>query len=70
MGPSDTWQYLPRTPYNQYTLPLMSLSGTLQRNGEPVFDDILRATIDSELNYHYGAVYETAFFELEMKLTL
>lgn len=46
----------PRTPYNRFMLPLMSLSGTLQRNGKSVFDGILQATIDSELNYHYGAV--------------
>lgn len=58
-GGTESETYLavsPRTPYNRYMLPLMSLSGTLQRNGNAVFDDILQATIDSELNYHYGAV--------------
>ncbi|MGZ0747225.1 DUF7350 domain-containing protein [Haloparvum sp. AD34] len=45
----------PRTPYNRYPLPLMSLSATLQRDGETVYDDILQTTIDPELNYHYGA---------------
>jgi len=34
----------------------MSLSGTLDRNGTAVFDDVVQATIDPELNYHYGAV--------------
>lgn len=58
-GSAENETYLavsPRTPYNRYPLPLMSLSGTLRRNGETVFDDILRETIDPELNYHYGAV--------------
>ena len=58
-GGTESETYLavsPRTPYNRYPLPLMSLSGTLRRNGRTVYDDILRETIDSELNYHYGAV--------------
>jgi hypothetical protein len=46
----------PRTPYNQYMLPLMSLSGTLSRGNDAIYDDILQSTIDPELGYHYGAV--------------
>lgn len=45
----------PRTPYNRYMLPLMSLSATLQREGRTVYDGILQSTIDPELGYHYGA---------------
>jgi len=44
----------PRTPHNRTMLPMMSLSGTLRRNGTSVFDGILQATIDPELRYHYG----------------
>jgi hypothetical protein len=46
----------PRTPYNRYVLPMMSLSATLERGDETVYDDVLRATIDPDLRYHYGAV--------------
>jgi len=58
-GGTESEKYLavsPRTPYNRYMLPSMSLSGTLERNGTVVFDDILQSAIDPELSYHYGAV--------------
>jgi hypothetical protein len=45
----------PRTPYNRIMIPMMSLSGTLTRDGSSVFDGILQAAIDPELRYHYGA---------------
>ncbi|MFB6142753.1 MAG: hypothetical protein ABEJ30_05360 [Halorientalis sp.] len=45
----------PRTPHNRYVLPMMSLSGTLTRGVETVFDGPLRATLDPDLRYHYGA---------------
>ncbi|MDG5777950.1 hypothetical protein VB773_05235 [Haloarculaceae archaeon H-GB2-1] len=44
----------PRTPYNRYVMPLMSLSATLTRDGETVFDDALPAAIGPSLDYHYG----------------
>jgi hypothetical protein len=37
----------------------MSLSAKLTRNGNAVFDDILRSTLDPELGYHYGAAVES-----------
>lgn len=46
----------PRTPYNRFMLPLMSLSGTLTRGNETIYDGILQSTIDPDLSYHYGAV--------------
>lgn len=46
----------PRTPYNRYVLPLMSLSATVTRGDKTVYDDVLRATLDADLNAHYGAV--------------
>lgn len=58
-GGSDDETYLavsPRTPYNRYMLPMMSLSGTLARGGDTVYDGILLSTIDPSLHYHYGAV--------------
>lgn len=58
-GGDSSQRYLavsPRTPYNRTMLPMMSLSGELRRNGASVFDGILQATIDPELQYHYGAV--------------
>ena len=44
----------PRTRYNRTMLPMMSLSGTLTRDGSSAFDGNLQATIDPELRYHYG----------------
>jgi len=46
----------PRTPYNRYMVPMMSLSGTLTRGSETVYDDILQSVIDPDHGYHYGAV--------------
>ncbi|MFB6121112.1 MAG: iron transporter [Halobacteriaceae archaeon] len=57
-GGNDDETYLavsPRTPYNRYMLPLMSLSATLKRGSETIYDGILQSTIDPELRYHYGA---------------
>ncbi|WP_276302383.1 iron transporter [Halorussus lipolyticus] len=48
----------PRTPYNRYPLPFMSLSAKLVRDGETVFDDILRSALGSEFGYHYGAAVD------------
>ncbi|WP_135829311.1 DUF7350 domain-containing protein [Halorussus halobius] len=45
----------PRTPYNRYPLPFMSLSATLRRDGSTVFDDALDPAVDPDLGYHYGA---------------
>ncbi|MFB6195572.1 MAG: iron transporter [Haloplanus sp.] len=57
-GGSEAEVYLavsPRTPYNRYMLPLMSLAGTLTRGGTTAFDGILQSTLDPDLGYHYGA---------------
>ena len=48
----------PRTPYNRYPLPFMSLSATLSRAGDTVFRGDLTDTIHPELSYHYGAVVD------------
>lgn len=44
----------PRTPYNRIPLPMMSLSATLERDGDVVYDGSLRASIEPGAGYHYG----------------
>lgn len=58
-GGGENQTYLavsPRTPYNHYVMPMMSLSGTLSRGGDTIYDGALQSTIDPGLHYHYGAV--------------
>ena len=58
---ADGKRYLavsPRTPYNRYPLPFMSLSATLKRGGSTVFENILRPALDPDLGYHYGAAVD------------
>lgn len=50
----------PRTPYNRYMLPLMSLSASLTSEGETVFDDHLHAATGTDLGIHYGTVVSDA----------
>ncbi|MFC7027487.1 hypothetical protein ACFQJ5_07620 [Halomicroarcula sp. GCM10025324] len=45
-----------RTPYNRVPLPMMSLGGAVEADGETVFDDALTAAIHPDIGYHYGAV--------------
>lgn len=45
----------PRTPYNSVPLPLMSLSATLEHDGDVVHDGALSAGIAPDVGYHYGA---------------
>ncbi len=49
-----------RTRYNGLLLPAMALSGTVERDGETVFDDGLTRTLDPTLDYHYGATVPDA----------
>ncbi|MDS0478363.1 iron transporter [Natrinema sp. 1APR25-10V2] len=72
-GGTDSETYLvvsPRTPYNRYMLPLMSLSGRLERDGTSIFDGILQATIDPELDYHYGAIVSDVQSSDELTITV
>ncbi|WP_049981643.1 DUF7350 domain-containing protein [Halolamina rubra] len=48
----------PRTPYNRFPLPQLSLSGTLSRDGETTFDGYLNEWLDPDLGIHYGAVVD------------
>jgi len=49
-----------RTPYNRFPLPLMSLSATLTRDGETVYEGYLNEWIDADLGVHYGAAVDSA----------
>jgi hypothetical protein len=62
----------PRTPYNRYPLPMMSLSAVLSRGGEAVVEDDSRPTLDPGLGYHYGAIVDTVESgdELELSVTV
>jgi hypothetical protein len=47
-----------RTPHNRYPLPFMSLSATLSRDGEAIFEGDLTDTLHPDIGYHYGAVVD------------
>lgn len=66
-------QYLavsPRTPYNRCVLPQMSLSATLERDGEVVDIGGLQPTLDHELEFHYGVAVEDARIGDELVLSI
>ena len=68
----DDGDYLavsPRTKYNGYVLPAMSLSATLSRDGSSVFDDILTAAVGPDLGYHYGATVDAVESGDELTVT-
>jgi len=44
-----------RTRYNGLLVPEMALSGTVERDGETVYEGRFERTLDPELDYHYGA---------------
>lgn len=48
----------PRTPYNRVSLPRMTLSATLKREGKTIYQGPLPATIDPDLSCHYGTHVE------------
>jgi len=58
----------PQSPYNRMVMPLMSVSATLKRGGETLFDGALRSAIDPDVDYHYGAAVPSV--ELGDELTI
>ncbi len=44
---------LPRTPYNQFILPFMPLSITVERDGETLLADSLEETLTDRFGHHY-----------------
>jgi len=70
-GENETYLAVsPRTPYNRFMLPSMSLSGTLTRGNETVYDGILQSTIDPDLGYHYGAAVTSVESGDELTITV
>jgi hypothetical protein len=59
-----------RTPYNRYPIPLMSLSATVTRDGETVFDGYLNEWQGAELGIHYGALLDTVEEGDELTITV
>lgn len=60
----------PRTSHNEYVLPMMALSATLERGGTTVFDGQLEKALDPEHNYHYGAVVDGIESGDELRITV
>ena len=60
-GITGTGQYLavsPRTPYNRYPIPNLTLDATVAQADERRYDGALTATLSPTLDYHYGASVE------------
>ncbi|MFD1564352.1 iron transporter [Haloarchaeobius amylolyticus] len=58
---ADSSSYLavsPRTPYNGIVLPFTSLSATVERDGEIVYDGQLTEALDDEIGHHYGVAVD------------
>ncbi|WP_049907666.1 DUF7350 domain-containing protein [Haloferax elongans] len=43
-----------RTPHNEFILPMMGITATVERDGETVAEDRPRPTLDPDVGYHYG----------------
>jgi hypothetical protein len=72
-GGGESQQYLAisaRTPYNRYPLTHMSLSATLTRGDEAVYDDALTSVIDPEIHAHYGAAVDDIDTGDELTITV
>ncbi len=70
-GGSSDQSYLavsPRSPYDRYVLPSMSLSATLKRGSKTVAHGPLTQTLDPKLSLHYGTPVSSV--EAGDKLTL
>ena len=58
---TDGGSYLavsPRTPYNGIILPFTSLSATVERDGETIYDGSLAEALDHEIGHHYGVAVD------------
>ncbi len=49
----------PRTPYNTFIIPMMSLSDSLSRNGEIILETSLTPSLHKNINYHYGGIIDS-----------
>jgi len=59
-----------RTPYNRYPLTHMSLSATVERGTETVYDDTLPPAIHPELHAHYGTPVDDIAAGDELTITI
>ena len=59
-----------RTPYNRMVLPAMALSGTLQHDGQAIFDGALKPTLDPGLKYYYGTVVDSIESGDELQISI
>lgn len=60
----------PRTPYNQYVLPMMALSVTVERDGTRQEEATLSAAIGPQRTYHYRTVLEQVESGDELTLSI
>lgn len=60
----------PRTKYNRFILPMMSLSATLDHDSETVHDGSLADTLDPDLGSHYGTTIDAIDGGAELGLTV
>ena len=60
----------PRTKYNRFVLPMMSLSATLEYDGTTIHDGPLPDTLDPEIGYHYGTTIDPVDGDASLSLTV
>lgn len=60
----------PRTKYNRFILPMMSVSATLTHQGETVHDGPLSNALGAELGYHYGTTITDGAAGAELDVTV
>lgn len=69
-GESPYLAVSPRTPHNRVMLPLMALSASVEREGETVFDERLRGTVDPALGFHYGVPVDSLRASDELRIEI
>ncbi len=60
----------PRTKYNRFVLPMMSLSATLESSGETIHDGALADTLGPEIGYHYGTTIDPVDGDASLSVTV
>lgn len=67
----DSWYVAvsPRTPYNRSVLPMMQLDGVIITDAEET-ESPLRATLDDEIGFHFGASFDELDAATEFRLEI
>ena len=60
----------PRTPYNRIPLPMMSVSATLERDGDIVQEGALQEAIEPQAGHHYGLTVDALESGDELTITV